>query len=85
MRNEIESRLLKILRENIELEDYDGELAEDEDLLFWGINSITFIKIIVAVEKEFDIEFDEEDLDYNLFRQLDKLVNYVEGKLGGNK
>jgi len=51
------------------------------DLKNIGINSITFIKIIVTIETEFGIEFGDEDLDYNEFPNIQSLVNYVEAKI----
>lgn len=46
------------------------------------INSITFIKIIVEIEKEFDFEFDDEYLSYNKMGNLRNMVsiiyNYIE-------
>lgn len=40
-----------------------GTVLEDETLLKdAGINSLSFIKLIVALEDEFDIEFEDSEL-----------------------
>lgn len=47
----------------------------------FGIDSLTFIKIIVEIETEFDFEFEDEDLDVNKYSSLQSLVSYVVSKL----
>ncbi len=43
-----------------------------------GLNSISFIKIVVEIEKEFDIVFENEYLDMALFKDAETLIKYVE-------
>lgn len=49
-----------------------------------GIDSILYIKIIVAVEEEFGFEFEDNDLDYNKIQYIKDLVLYVEQKIKQN-
>ena len=42
------------------------------------MNSISFIKIVVEIEKEFDIVFENEYLDMALFKDAETLIKYVE-------
>lgn len=46
-----------------------------------GINSITFVKIIVTIENKFNIEFDFDMLSINQFSTLASLIVYVRSKL----
>jgi acyl carrier protein len=76
----IEATLIKILNQNITAKKID-HIEADEKLEALGINSITFIKIIVVLEKEFGIEFDDEDLDVNVFSSLKSLITYIKEKI----
>ena len=47
-----------------------------------GINSIQFIQMIVQIENEFNIEFDNEFLNINRFENITSISNYVMSKVG---
>ncbi|PQP85011.1 hypothetical protein C0Q44_11090 [Paenibacillus sp. PCH8] len=47
--------------------------ALDEDLRVLGLNSITFIKLIIALENKFNIEMDDEYLELENFTTLQHL------------
>ncbi|MFQ9799140.1 MAG: hypothetical protein ACLR23_09645 [Clostridia bacterium] len=40
-----------------------------------------FIKIIIGIENQFNIEFDDEALDYSKFVSMENLIYYVQEKL----
>ena len=46
-----------------------------------GVDSITFITIVVALEGEFDFEFDDEKLLITEFPTIRAMINYVESKV----
>jgi acyl-CoA synthetase (AMP-forming)/AMP-acid ligase II/acyl carrier protein len=50
------------------------------DLNIIDIDSITFIKAVVALEGEFDFEFDDEMLLISKFPTIKSIVDYVESK-----
>lgn len=55
---------------------------DDESLLKGvGLNSINFIQMIVELEDEFNIEFDEDELDDYETISIQSLVDYIEKKL----
>ncbi|WP_193774752.1 acyl carrier protein [Vallitalea guaymasensis] len=58
--------------DNIKLED---------SLVDYDMNSISFIKIVVALEKEFDIEFDDEQLNAEQFATFEDIVNNIASKI----
>ncbi len=72
--------VLTRIKESIENEIIDQIVLED-DLSSIGVNSITFIKIVVDLETEFDFEFDDEMLSYKSFPTINSLVEYVDSKL----
>jgi len=51
------------------------------DLSKLGLDSINFIQIVVSIEEEFQIEFEDEFLDYSRYLLLEDLCEYVERQL----
>lgn len=45
------------------------------------LDSITFIKMVVALESEFNFEFDDEMLLITKFPTTDSMIKYVESKI----
>lgn len=76
-----EARIRRIMKENIELTADVDEIKLDDVLVNYGINSITFIKFIVLLENEFDIQVDDENLDYTKMSTLSSLISYIENCL----
>lgn len=73
LRNEI----IDIIKENSSYPDVEGYLNENDDLTEIGLDSISFIKIIVALEQNYDIEFDDISLDFSNFDSFNKLCDFV--------
>lgn len=42
-----------------------------------NISSIDFIKVIIELEEEFDLEFDNEMLLYEAFTDINSIVKYI--------
>ncbi len=76
MNTNVEEKVKKIFTEN--LVEFDiGEIDLNQNLIEQGVNSIIFIKVVIAIEKEFGFEFGDKDLNLDNFLNLDKLVDYV--------
>ncbi len=75
---EIYQRLIEIFNDNL-----DTEVSNDisETLETYDINSIAFIKIIVAIEDAFDIEFENKNLDIRSFNTIKDIEIYVKEKI----
>lgn len=80
-KSEIQERIKNILKQYIHNQGKLENLGENDNLLNIGINSISFIKIIVQIETEFDIEFDENDLNTKSFDSLNDISFYVQSIL----
>lgn len=74
----ITKRVLDIISENTNVQLSD---CISEDSNFPEMDSITFIKIIVALENEFDFEFDDEMLLISRFPTIKPMIEYVEIKV----
>ena len=71
---DIGERALQVIKGNLS-ENMDVKL---EDILQnLEVNSITFIQIIVALENEFDFEFEDEKLLFAEFPAIKDIVDYV--------
>ncbi|WP_028560593.1 acyl carrier protein [Paenibacillus pinihumi] len=79
--NEIELKLRNFISELTENKEAVFALGLEDSLSDIGLNSIKFIELVVAIESESGIEFDDEDLDIKNFENLNKLISYIEGKI----
>lgn len=76
-KTEVMEKLKKILIENLDSDEPIEDISPEDNLLLLGINSVTFLKVVVHCEKEFGFEFDDEELDYSLFETVSKLADYI--------
>lgn len=67
-------KVLDILNNTIKEDSFTNEQLND-DLTKYGMNSITFIRAIVALEDEFGIEFPD---DYLVFERLNTINKIIE-------
>ncbi|NLN63926.1 MAG: acyl carrier protein [Clostridiaceae bacterium] len=82
MGNKVELRIREIISKNVELTLPVEKIGNTDDLTAFGIKSISTIKVIVAIELEFGIEFEDEDLNFGNFRTISSFISYVEEKIG---
>ena len=54
----------------------------DQDFSTIGINSIQYIRIIVAIEQEYNMEFSDDSLLEGYFTTFEQLVEYVADAIG---
>jgi len=78
---EIKDKIIEILSVHCDMENVNQYLHENDDLTKLGLNSISFIKMVVNLESEFQFEFEDEALDYNKFTSLKLLCSYVEEQM----
>lgn len=72
----IEEKVLKIVNSVIE----DTEISIDQvdsDLSKLGMDSIAFIRMVIAIEEEFDIEVPDEYLLVPEINTMEKIINIV--------
>lgn len=59
------------------------DLKDDEDIFALGfVSSLLAIQLVQFVEKEFGIVVDDDDLDIDNFRSIDKIAALVTAKSG---
>ncbi len=78
------SRVKQTIVRALELQIAPEEIPDDE-VLFGeglGLDSIATLEIIFALEEEFALEVEDDDLQVELFASVASLVEYVETRLG---
>lgn len=53
----------------------------DENLINRGLDSMGFIQLIVNIENKFELELDSDDLIFEYFDTLQKIIEYVENQM----
>ncbi|MCY8487029.1 acyl carrier protein [Bacillus atrophaeus] len=53
----------------------------NKQLINYGVDSITFIKIIVKIENEFKIEIDDSVLNQNSLSTIQNIVKYLKNNV----
>lgn len=70
----LEEKIIKIFKDNIE-EDVELDFKKPlKDMSF--IDSLAILNILVALEKEFEVSFDLEDLD-DVFIDMQSIKEYI--------
>ncbi|MBU5265935.1 acyl carrier protein [Virgibacillus proomii] len=78
MSERILNKLLKIFREELGENINVASIKGEDEINSLGINSVSFIKVLVAIESAFDFEFNDEDLISERFVTINDLVQYIE-------
>ena len=76
MREDILDKVLKVLNANLENTEITFEQTED-DLSALGMDSIVFIRVVVALEEAFDIEIPDEYLLITEKNTLSKMTDVI--------
>ena len=78
-RDQITKKLEEVILEEmpeIENVDFNASIVNQ-----YGINSVSIIRIIVATEKRFDVEFNDYELDLSAYDTFADLVATVSEKI----
>ncbi len=74
-------KIIRNIAEVTENPDIANNINEDADLMQdIGLDSLQLVNLFLAIEDEFNIEFDFEDFDFTELNTVKKLLNYVEVK-----
>ena len=73
--NDVENTVKRIVAEKMRLE--AKEISSDSNIKDLGIDSISFVELIVQVEEIYDIEFDEDYLNVEEFSTIKNIAEYI--------
>lgn len=77
--NDTQAKIFQVIASNLNSE--IGDVTLETGFSDAGVDSITFIKIVVALESEFDFEFDDELLLITAFPTIGSMIEYVVTKI----
>ncbi|MBD8498495.1 acyl carrier protein [Paenibacillus arenosi] len=75
--DELRAKVIEILKDNVDDPQMLENIDPDDDLSSLGINSMTFIKLVIATEMEFGVAWNDEDLDFRNFSTINQIMNYI--------
>ena len=77
--NEIKSVVKKTIKEIIGNDlAYDiDNIGDNESLLMIVVNSLNVIKLIMRIEEEFDLEFEDEDIALKNWKDIKTIVDLI--------
>ena len=75
----MKEKILLCIQDSVK--EHSIELCLDS-VLAESIDSIAFVKMIVALEIEFNFEFEDDMLSVSNNKKVEDLVKYVESRLG---
>ncbi|MBQ8318894.1 MAG: acyl carrier protein [Lachnospiraceae bacterium] len=78
-KDQITKKLEEVILE--EMPEFDSVNMNASMVNEYGINSVSLIRLIVAAEKKFDVEFDDYELDLSAYDTFADLVATVAGKI----
>jgi len=78
VKQKLKEIIVNDLEVDIAMEDIRDDISLYEDGI--GLDSITLINFIVLIEKTFQFNFDEADVNNNLFSSLDSLAAYISAR-----
>lgn len=84
MGKDIFENMVKIINECWENNEIE-EIYPEIDLMEAGMDSITFIKMIVAIEENYEIEVPDEKLLMTEMNTIDKIIDVILSALENNK
>ena len=83
MKENINSRVRKVLIEKMLSEVDTEEIKDDTPLieLGVGVDSVATLELLVALESEFKISIDEDDISQNLLESINTIAEYIGKRL----
>lgn len=81
--NDLVSQLKTIIADELDVNLAVGEIDDNISLFEEGLgfDSIAIVEFISAIEKHFDIEFDDSELDPQYFQSLQVLADLIATKV----
>ncbi|MGU7810920.1 acyl carrier protein [Burkholderia sp. AW49-1] len=73
----MKDQIRTILKHVAHLEAAIDSIGDEDDLYEAGLSSLDTIQLMLAIEKQFNIEIPDEMLNRNLFRSIDALADTI--------
>lgn len=78
---QLKQQIKEMIVERLFLDVDPDAIADDENLMEnYEIDSVNLFEIVVGLEEQFEISFEDEDFSVDLFATINNLAEYVEQK-----
>ncbi|MCL2702982.1 MAG: amino acid adenylation domain-containing protein [Defluviitaleaceae bacterium] len=78
---EVQRKILQVIKSRVD-QQFSNRVVMAASFEESGVDSLVYVELVVALEGEFDIEFDDEMIVTTAFSGFKGLVEYVESKVG---
>ncbi|MCC6324181.1 MAG: acyl carrier protein [Candidatus Brocadia sp.] len=79
----IDNRVKKVIIERLKPNINVAEISKNTPLIGkgLGLDSVGVLELVVGLEQEFSIMFDDSEMNIELFENIGSLTNYIDKKL----
>lgn len=79
--DQLKQQIKEMIVERLFLDADPNQIADDENLMEnYEIDSVNLFEIVVGLEEQFEISFEDEDFSVDLFATINNLAEYVQRK-----
>lgn len=79
LENEIKDAIRQVIRTHANLSTSIDELSDEASLYAAGMTSHASVNVMIALEDELDVEFDNSLLRRSVFESVDSITQAIEG------
>jgi acyl carrier protein len=72
----LEKRILEVIKNSLEIK-VDRDLVPEDNIEDLGINSISYMDVIIGLEDEFNIEIDDDRLFFPKGKKLEYIIKLI--------
>jgi len=73
----MDHRIKEIIAGHVDIALNVNDIKPEDFLDIMGVNSINFIRIVIDIENEFGISFDVDYLGFEVYENIQALLDYV--------
>ena len=78
---ELNEKIRKFIEGNLVVFEDEAEFGDEDNIFEMGfVNSLFAMKMVTYIEKEFEIEISNDDLEISNFSSVSRIVNYINDK-----
>ena len=81
--DDIRKQIKELLVERLFLDIEPQSIEDEKPLSEYGVDSFLLLEMIVAMEEQFGVTFEQSEITAEVLKSVDSLARLVEGKLNG--
>lgn len=71
-------QIYDILKSNFEFTKDVQQIMPEDNLMDFGLDSISMVKVVVIIEEIYNISIPDEDLLFENFNSIEKITQYIQ-------